>query len=124
MERSQRGWRRRGNEVTTCARAPFEELVVEVPGDRTRLRPVAWWERASTTACPTRSSRATSRRLLTKANSILLDRRADRPMEIDARTGVIARPIERVPTPLNAMAVAILQASVATDAVGAVPQPG
>jgi len=59
---------------------------------------------------------------LDQANSMLVDRRADRPLEIDARNGVIVRLGERlgVPTPLNAMAVAILEASVAIDAAGAV----
>lgn len=57
-----------------------------------------------------------------QANSMLVDRRADRPLEIDARNGVIVRLGERlgVPTPLNAMAVAILEASAAIDAAGAV----
>jgi 2-dehydropantoate 2-reductase len=61
-----------------------------------------------------------------QANSMLVDRRADRPLEIDARNGVIVRLGERVgvPTPLNAMAVAILEASVAIDAAGAVRRPG
>jgi 2-dehydropantoate 2-reductase len=46
-------------------------------------------------------------------NSLLADRLADRPMEIDARNGVVVRLGARhgVPTPLNAMAVAILEAS-------------
>jgi len=61
-----------------------------------------------------------------QANSLLADRRADRPLEIDARNGVIVRLGERlgVPTPLNAMAVAILEASVAIDAAGAARRPG
>jgi 2-dehydropantoate 2-reductase len=56
-----------------------------------------------------------------QTNSMLADRRADRPLEIDARNGVIVRLGERVrvPTPLNAMAVTILEASVAIDAAGA-----
>jgi 2-dehydropantoate 2-reductase len=60
-----------------------------------------------------------------QANSMLVDRRADRPLEIDARNGVIVRLGKRlgVPTPLNAMAVAILEASVAIDARGALRQP-
>jgi 2-dehydropantoate 2-reductase len=55
-----------------------------------------------------------------QTNSMLADRRADRPLEIDARNGVIVRLGERVgvPTPLNAMAVTILEASVAIDAAG------
>jgi 2-dehydropantoate 2-reductase len=46
-------------------------------------------------------------------NSLLADRLADRPMELDARNGVIVRlgALHGVPTPLNAMAVAILEAS-------------
>jgi 2-dehydropantoate 2-reductase len=46
-------------------------------------------------------------------NSLLADRLADRPLEIDARNGVVVRLGARhgVPTPLNAMAVAILEAS-------------
>ena len=60
------------------------------------------------------------------ANSLLADRRAERPLEIDARNGVIVRLGERlgVPTPLNAMAVTILEASVAIDAAGAVRRSG
>lgn len=48
-------------------------------------------------------------------NSLLADRLAGRPMELDARNGVIVRlgALHGVPTPLNAMAVAILEASVA-----------
>jgi Ketopantoate reductase PanE/ApbA C terminal len=51
----------------------------------------------------------------------LASRLADRPLEIDARNGVIVRLGERagIPTPLNAMAVAILEASVAIDPTGA-----
>lgn len=46
-------------------------------------------------------------------NSLLADRLAGRPMELDARNGVVVRlgAEHRVPTPLNAMAVAILEAS-------------
>jgi 2-dehydropantoate 2-reductase len=46
-------------------------------------------------------------------NSLLADRLAERPMEIDARNGVIVRLGARhgVATPLNQMAVAILEAS-------------
>lgn len=46
-------------------------------------------------------------------NSLLADRLAKRPMELDARNGVIVRlgALHGVPTPLNAMAVAILEAS-------------
>ena len=59
-----------------------------------------------------------------QTNSMLADVRAtaDRPLEIDARNGVIVRLGERlgVPTPLNAMAVAILEASRAIDPSGAV----
>ena len=45
-------------------------------------------------------------------NSILADRIAGRPMEIDARNGVIVRKGEQhgISTPLNRMAVALLQA--------------
>ena len=45
-------------------------------------------------------------------NSLLADRLARRPMELDARNGVIVRlgALHGVPTPLNAMAVAILEA--------------
>jgi 2-dehydropantoate 2-reductase len=44
-------------------------------------------------------------------NSMLADRQAGRPMEIDARNGVIVRLGEKhgIPTPLNRMAVALLQ---------------
>jgi 2-dehydropantoate 2-reductase len=47
-------------------------------------------------------------------NSLLADRLAKRSMELDARNGVIVRlgALHGVPTPLNAMAVAILEASV------------
>jgi 2-dehydropantoate 2-reductase len=47
-------------------------------------------------------------------NSLLADRLAKRPMELDARNGVIVRlgALHGVPTPLNAMAVAVLEASV------------
>ncbi|HVT99645.1 MAG TPA: 2-dehydropantoate 2-reductase [Acidobacteriaceae bacterium] len=45
-------------------------------------------------------------------NSLLADRLAGRPMEIDARNGVIVRRGEKhgIPTPLNRMAVALLTA--------------
>ncbi len=45
-------------------------------------------------------------------NSLLADRLAGRPMEIDARNGVIVRLGEKsgIPTPLNRMAVALLKA--------------
>jgi 2-dehydropantoate 2-reductase len=45
-------------------------------------------------------------------NSMLADRLAGRPMEIEARNGVIVRLGEKhgIPTPLNRMAVAVLQA--------------
>jgi 2-dehydropantoate 2-reductase len=45
-------------------------------------------------------------------NSMLADRMAGRPMEIDARNGVIVRLGEKhgIPTPANRMAVALLQA--------------
>jgi 2-dehydropantoate 2-reductase len=45
-------------------------------------------------------------------NSMLADRMAARPMEIDARNGVIVRKGEKhgVITPLNRMAVALLEA--------------
>jgi 2-dehydropantoate 2-reductase len=61
-----------------------------------------------------------------QANSLLADRRAERPLEIDARNGVIVRLGERlgVPTPLNAMAVAILEATSAIDAAGALRRSG
>lgn len=46
-------------------------------------------------------------------NSLLADLLAERPMEIDAGNGVVVRlgAQHGVPTPLNAMAVAILEAS-------------
>lgn len=45
-------------------------------------------------------------------NSLLADRLAGRPMETDARNGAIVRAGEKhgIPTPLNAMAVALLEA--------------
>jgi 2-dehydropantoate 2-reductase len=45
-------------------------------------------------------------------NSLLADRMAGRPMEIDARNGAIVRKGEKhgIPTPMNRMAVALLQA--------------
>ena len=45
-------------------------------------------------------------------NSLLADRLAGRPMEIDARNGAIVRrgAVHRVPTPLNAAMVALLRA--------------
>jgi 2-dehydropantoate 2-reductase len=44
-------------------------------------------------------------------NSILADRLAGRPMEIDARNGVVVRLGAKhgVPTPLNAFAAALLE---------------
>lgn len=47
-------------------------------------------------------------------NSLLADRLANRPLELDARNGVIVRLGARhgIPTPLNAMAVAILEAAI------------
>ena len=49
-----------------------------------------------------------------QTNSLLADRLARRPLEIDARNGVIVRLGAKlgIPTPLNAMAVAVLEASV------------
>lgn len=46
-------------------------------------------------------------------NSMLADRRSGRPMEIDARNGVVVRLGRRhgVPTPVNQMVVALLEAS-------------
>lgn len=46
-------------------------------------------------------------------NSMLADRRAGRPMEIDARNGVVSRLGRRhgIPTPINDMVVALLEAS-------------
>lgn len=46
-------------------------------------------------------------------NSLLADRLAGRPLEIDARNGVVVRYGAKhgIPTPLNAMAVAILEAA-------------
>lgn len=46
-------------------------------------------------------------------NSVLADRLAGRPLEIDARNGVVVRlgAVHGVATPLNAMAVAILEAA-------------
>jgi 2-dehydropantoate 2-reductase len=45
------------------------------------------------------------------ANSMLADRRAGRPMEIDARNGVIVRygREQSIPTPMNALMVAMLE---------------
>ena len=50
-------------------------------------------------------------------SSLLADRLAGRPLEIDARNGVIVRVGERywIATPLNRMAVTVLEASVARD---------
>jgi 2-dehydropantoate 2-reductase len=47
-------------------------------------------------------------------NSFLGDRLAKRPMEIDARNGVIVRLGEKyeIPTPLNTMAIALLEAAI------------
>ena len=47
-------------------------------------------------------------------NSILADRLANRPMELDARNGIVVRLGARhgIPTPLNAMAVTLLEAMV------------
>ena len=47
------------------------------------------------------------------ANSMLADRRAGRPMEIDARNGVIVRYGREhgIPTPMNALMVAMLEAT-------------
>lgn len=46
-------------------------------------------------------------------NSLLADRLAGRPLEVDARNGVVVRMGEKhgIPAPLNAMAVAILEAA-------------
>jgi 2-dehydropantoate 2-reductase len=46
-------------------------------------------------------------------NSLLADRLSGRPMELDARNGIVVRlgAEHGIPTPLNAMAVAILEAS-------------
>jgi 2-dehydropantoate 2-reductase len=57
-----------------------------------------------------------------QTNSLLADVRAGRPLEVDARNGVIVRLGQRlgIATPLNAMAVAILEASAAIDPSGAV----
>jgi len=46
-------------------------------------------------------------------NSILADRMAGRPMEFDARNGVIVRKGQKhgIPTPVNQMVVALLGAS-------------
>ncbi len=48
-------------------------------------------------------------------NSMLADRQADRPVEIDARNGVIVRLGHKhgIPTPANSMAVALMEAMVA-----------
>ncbi|APR83506.1 2-dehydropantoate 2-reductase [Minicystis rosea] len=48
-----------------------------------------------------------------QTNSMLADRLAHRPLEIDARNGIIVRLGAKlgIPTPLNAMAVAILESS-------------
>jgi len=55
------------------------------------------------------------------SNSMLADRRAGRPMEIDARNGVIVRYGREhgIPTPLNALMVAMLEA-----AESCLPLPG
>lgn len=47
------------------------------------------------------------------SNSMLADRRAGRPMEIDARNGVIVRlgRIHGIPAPMNALMVALLEAA-------------
>jgi 2-dehydropantoate 2-reductase len=47
------------------------------------------------------------------ANSMLADRRAGRPMEIDARNGVIVRHGREhgIPTPMNSLMVAMLEAA-------------
>jgi 2-dehydropantoate 2-reductase len=52
-------------------------------------------------------------------NSLLADRLAGRPMEVDARNGVIARLGAKhgLPTPLNAMAAALLDAVAPVDAL-------
>jgi 2-dehydropantoate 2-reductase len=49
-------------------------------------------------------------------NSLLADRLAGRPMEVDARNGVIVRRGEKhgIPTPLNRMTVALLNATIPT----------
>ena len=46
-------------------------------------------------------------------NSMLADRRAGRPMEIDARNGVIVRLGRKhgIPAPMNALMVALLEAA-------------
>lgn len=51
-------------------------------------------------------------------NSLLADRLANRPMEIDARNGAVVRygKLHAIPTPRNEMAVAILEAAAATPA--------
>lgn len=53
-------------------------------------------------------------------NSLYGDRLAGRPTEIDARNGVIVRLGEKhgIPTPLNVMAVALVEAQAAKDAEG------
>jgi 2-dehydropantoate 2-reductase len=50
-------------------------------------------------------------------NSMLADRQADRPVEIDARNGVIVRLGRKhgIPTPANSMAVALMEAMVANQ---------
>jgi 2-dehydropantoate 2-reductase len=57
-------------------------------------------------------------------NSMLADRLAGRPMEIDARNGVIVRKGEkhRIPTPSNRMAVALLHALARATAAAADPR--
>ena len=46
-------------------------------------------------------------------NSMVADRRAGRPMEVDARNGVIVRLGQKhgVPAPVNALMVALLEAA-------------
>lgn len=55
-------------------------------------------------------------------NSLLADRRAGRRMEVDARNGVVVRRgrVHGIPTPLNAMAVTLLEVAASGDGPGVV----
>ena len=65
------------------------------------------------TACPTHVVERYRASQPDAVNSLLADRLAGRPTEIDARNGIIVRlgAAHGVPTPLNQMAVAIIEAA-------------